>query len=183
MANRDTPNGLTLSGAMAGGSQVNRRKYNVDASNSVAIYQNAPVKLETDGNVAGMSAASDDYVGVVSSIMDSNGKSVKYLAASTAGTVIVVDDPKAEFEIQFENGGSAPTSACIGDMADLTSFGGNTDTGVSTVELSETLVGDGNSAQFRILELINVENNTFGHNARVRVIANEHAFIKATVAV
>ena len=178
MANLDTPTGLKL----IGDSRVIKRK--VDASNSVAIFINHPVKEETDGNVAGMSAASDDYIGVVVGILDTDGKSVNTLAASTAGTVLVAYSPEAEFEIQFDSAGSEPTAAAIGDCADLVfTHSGSTDSGLSGVELSETLAGDGNSAQFRILELIDRQGNEWGHNASVRVVANEHALKKATVAV
>lgn len=183
MANTDTPKGAVVVGRLGGG-EPTKRKYSVDASNSVALFHNSPVKLSTDGNVDGMSASSDDFIGVVQTILDSNGVPVKTLAASTAGSVIVCDDPNAIYEIQFDSAGTAPTSAVIGDCADFVfTHAGNTDTGVAGAELSETLAGDGASAQLRILNLVERPGNSFGHNADVFVTPNEHAYKANGVAI
>ena len=176
MANTDTPKGAVVVGRLGGG-EPTKRKYYVDASNAAALFHGSPVALVTDGNVDGMSAASDDFIGIVQSIFDSNGVPVKTLAASTAGSVVVCDDPNAIYQVQFDSAGSAPAAAAIGDCADFVfTHAGNADTGVAGAELSETLVGNGNSAQLRILELVGRADNSWGHNADVFVTPNEHGY-------
>ena len=183
MANQDGPRGATVV-RRHGGGQPSRRLYSVDASNAVAIFHGHPVSLATDGNVDGMSAASDDFLGIVEAIFDADGKAVPSLAASTAGTVVVCDDQNAEYEIQSEGGGTALTQAAIGDCADFVfTHTGNANTGRSGAEVSQTLVGDGNSAQLRILGKVEADNNAWGEDhVRLIVTPNEHAFKASHVA-
>lgn len=160
------------------------REYSVDSGTAVAIYRGDLVKADADGNVSVMAAASDDMIGAVMSCFDSNGKEVNYLAASTAGKVRVCTDPQAIYQVQFENGGTAPTSAANFDAADaIWTHAGSTSNGESGAELSETLAGDGNSAQFRILGLVQRADNSWGHNADVFVTPLEHAFNSAPAAI
>jgi hypothetical protein len=184
MANKDIPSGAIVAGRLGGGTEVSYRKFSVDASNAVALFHGAMAILSTDGNADGIEAASDDFVGIITGIFDADDVPVKTLAASTAGSVVVCDDPEAIYNIQFEGGGTAPTSAAIGDCADfIWTHAGNANTGRSGMELSETLAGDGNSAQMRILGLVETPDNSWGHNAQVLVTPNEHAFKAATVAI
>ena len=184
MANTDTPSGAIVSGRLGGGTEVSYRKLDVDASNAVALFHGAMAIMSTDGNADGIEAASDDFMGIITGIFNASGVPVKTLAASTAGSIIVCDDPQAIYSIQFENGGTAPTKAAICDCADfIWTHPGNANTGRSGMELSETLAGDGNSAQMRILELVATPNNEWGHNAQVLVTPNEHALKAPTVAI
>ena len=184
MANTDGPRGLKVIGSLSGGIPQ-RETYQVDAANAAAIFTGHPVALVTDGNVDGMSAASDDYLGVVEQIFNSDGLPVKTLAASTAGSVVVCISPDAILEVQTEDGGTALTSAAIGDCSDLVfTHAGNASTGRSGVELSETLAGDGASAQFKILSKVNSPDNAWGeHYVRLKVVANEHAHKASHVAI
>ncbi len=179
----DGPRGFSVVGRLGGGGVPTPREYEVDADTAVAIYPGDLAKLATDGKADVMAAASDDYLGVIVGIKDTNRKPVKSLAASTAGYIDVIDDPLALLEVQTEDGGTALTQAAIGDCADAiwTHAGSGSRAGV---ELSQTLVGDGNSAQFRILELVPMPGNEYNeHNNRWRVVAAEHAFNDAPNAI
>lgn len=183
MANEDIPNGFSVVGRIGGG-EPNIQEYEVDNGTGTAIFHGDLAKLETDGKAAVMAAASDDYIGVIVGILDADRVPVKTLAASTAGFVLVCDDPMARLNVQFEGDGTAPTIAAIGDCADaIFTHAGNSNTGRSGAELSETLAGDGNSAQFRIKQLVKTTNNEFGHNAVVEVVAKEHAYLSTPAAI
>jgi hypothetical protein len=182
MTNTDGPRGFSVVGRLGGGGQPTAVEYEVDAGTATAIFPGDLAKLETDGKAAVMTAQSDDYIGVIVGIYDTNRKPVNTLAASTAGFIDVIDDPLAMLEVQFEEGGTAPTAAAVGAAADAvwTHAGAGSKAGV---ELSETLAGDGTAAQFRILKLVPKPNNDWGHYARVRVVALEHAFNSAPNAI
>lgn len=181
MANVDGPRGFRVSNDK-GDPQIQR--FAVDNGTATAIFKGDLMKLETDGNAAVMAAASDDYIGPVVALFDADKVEVNYLAASTAGYVDVATNPLIELECQFEDGGSAPAAAAVGDEADaIWTHAGNTNTGNSGTELSETLAGDNNSAQFRIKELIDRADNAWGHNAKVIVLAAEHAYLDTPAAI
>ena len=155
------------------------KTYSIDTGTgtATAVFLGDLVKGDTDGNASVMTAASNDYIGVVMELFNSAGLSVLSLAASTAGSVRVCTDPNAKLQVQFENGGTAPTVAARNDAADaIWTHAGSTKSGLAGVELSETLAGDGNAAQFRILELVDKPDNVWGHNAEVIVVALEHAY-------
>ena len=182
MSNSDGPRGFTVIGRMGGG-EPHRQEYDVDNGTATAIYQGDLVKLETDGKMAVMAAASDDYGGVVEAVYDTNHKPVSSLAASTAGIVLVCDDPWAILQAQTEDGGTALTQAAIGDSTDAkwSHAGSGARAGV---ELDETLKGDGNSGQFRIIAKAPIPGNNWSeHYIKLHVIANEHAYKAATVAI
>ena len=81
--NTDGPRGAFIVGHLNGGmGQI--QNYDVDTGTATAIFPGYAMKLETDGKAAVMSAASDDYIGIVTAIYDSNGTPVNTLAASTA---------------------------------------------------------------------------------------------------
>lgn len=178
MANQDTPFGLKP--VQYDPKYI--RKRNIDSSNGTILGKHSPVILATDGNVNTMTGQSADFDGVVLELFDSTGQTVLTLAANTAGSARVLEDPNAVYEIQFSDDGTAPTAAAIGDQADLIfTTAVDTNTGMAGCELSETLLGDGNNGQFTIEELVDMPNNTWGHYAKVRVTASEHRS-KASVA-
>ena len=176
MTNADGPRGVRVVGRMGGG-EPTMKEYDIDTGTATAIFIGDVAKLDTDGNASVMAAASDDYIGPIVGLRDSDGKPVGTLAASTAGKMTVCIDPMAILEVQTEDGGTALTAAAIGDCADFiwTHAGSGSRAGV---ELSETLVGNANSAQMRILEKVDMPNNDWSeHYVRLLVIAAEHAFL------
>lgn len=184
MANTDGPRGFFPVGSL-GGSNVSAHKYEVDADTATNMFIGDLVELETDGNVGIMAAASDDYIGVVMAVYNTDMKPLKYLPASTAGYALVADDPHLICEVQLNDDSTALTAAAIGDTTDaIWTHAGSTTTGRAGVELDDaTLAGDGSAAQFRILGLVDKADNAWGAHARVLVTANEHAYVDPGVAI
>jgi hypothetical protein len=183
--NVDGPRGLTLIGR-AGGGEAHSELYYIDGDVATAVFKGDPVSKSTDGGTGPedlkrcdvMTAASDDFLGAVLGLHDSNMKPVAYLAASTAGYALVCDDENAEYRIQTADGGTALTAAAVGDQADLVfTHAGNTATGQSGVELSQTLAGDGNNAQLSIRRRWEDPKNVWGEDwVKVVVVPAEHAY-------
>lgn len=183
MTNSVTKKGLWPVGRIGGGDPT-IKKYYIDGGVATAVFKGDTVKIVTDSSTSDdrptvdvMTAASDDFLGSVVSTYDSDGKPCKYLAASTAGYVDVCIDHDAIYEVKTEDGGTALTQAAAGDCADLVwTHAGSTTTGISGVELSETLAGDGASAQFRIIDKVHSPGNDWAsHDIRMYVTPNEHA--------
>jgi hypothetical protein len=182
MANNDGPRGARVVGFLGGGyGQI--KQYSVDNGTATAIYHGDLAKLETDGKAAVMAATSADYIGPIIGIYNSSKQPVSSLAASTAGYIDVQIDPNAILVLQGDGAGTAWTSAAIGDATDAiwTHAGSDSQAGVELDE--DGLVGDGNSAQFRILKLYDAPDNTWGANAKVEVVAMEHAFNTVAAAI
>ena len=190
--------GLVPSGTLHANSEVRTRRYAVLSTNAVAIFLGDVVKLVTTGGgtatglpcVNGMSSASADMVGVVVGIFDSTGKPMihptYHLAASTAGYVMVADDPDSEFMVRVNDpdyGVTYLTDSSIGDEADLIFGAGNTKTGNSGFELSTTMKGVGQQGMFRIERLAPLPGNTWAPNAMVIISFAEHLRKAARVAV
>lgn len=179
MANSDNPKGFVLVGRMGGG-EPSKRLYSVDSSNSTAIFHNDAMKAEADGNVAPLAANDgNSFLGSALAIYDSNNKPIKYLAASTAGYVLVCNDPQAIYEVQTDSG----TSITAGDVfatANHVAGAGDTTLGISRMELDASDIGTG--LQFKIIDKSDTEDNVFGEHCNVLVVPNEQHF-KATASI
>ena len=157
----------------------------VDASNAVVLGRGGEVKLVNDGTtttVNGMSAASDDFVGIVQAVFGStgafgseNGAQLDYLPVSTAGFALVSTSPTATYGIQAD---AAASQAVMGDAADSDYGVVVTGTGNSATKLDiATLAGDGAAAQWRILDKIDTSGNDWGDSDVMLVVTPlEHAY-------
>lgn len=131
--------------------------YAVSSANGTAIFVGDLVKLAADGNAQGIqhvvpatagvagtgAAALGVVVGVMNSKLDrvdgsmSTGSIVldtpQYLAASTAGYVLVADASDLVFEVEATNGGSAYSFAVadVGQNCNIHAGAGSTTTGTS----------------------------------------------------
>jgi hypothetical protein len=153
------PSGLDRATALADG---------ITSGYSSAILKGQPVKYVT-GGVIQPAAAGDAFVGAFSGVewTDTTGRRrvSNYWPASTAyqtGSCVAYfyADPNIVYEIQAD-GSLAQTS--IGDEADLSNVtAGSTTTGLSQATLSTTLVGAGNSAQMRIINIAPYPDNAWG---------------------
>lgn len=143
MANTDNAQGLKFKPV---GANVGLVYYDVDASNASPIGKNDPVAMDADGNVSRLAADGTDCVGVVQVIENSNGLSINYLAASTAGKVGVVPCAGNHFVIQSD-GATAATD--VGSTVDIVASDCDTTTGVSTFQLDHSDIGTG--TQLRII--------------------------------
>ena len=195
MANTAGAKGFHPSGTAGSTGDVRTNMYSVLATNGTAIFMGDIVKLVSTGGglaeglpvVEGTGAASADMVGVVVGIYDSTGRQMiaptMHLAVSTAGYVLVADDPNLEMIVQAVNSGTALTDSCIGDQADAAFGSGNTTTGGSAMELSTTLKTAGQQGQFFIKRLAPIPGNTWGAQCKVVVGFAEHIFKAARVAI
>lgn len=188
MANVDRPNGAHVIGTIDG-SPVNMhtRKRPVDSSNATAIFQGDFIILEDDGNVAPYTGSGGGNllgvcVGVVVSRTVSQTEHPGYLPATTAGNILVAEGPDLLFEIQEDNDGTALTSAAIGSNADVLATAGSTTTGQSAHELDRSTSTDGSpgTAQLRLIQLVEAEDNAHGDWAKWIVRINEHVHNEAT---
>ena len=153
------PSGLDRATALADG---------ITSAYASAILKGQPVKYVT-GGVIQPAAAGDAFVGAFAGVefTDTTGRhrvsnnwpaNTAYQTGSC--TAYFYADPNIVYEIQAD-GSLAQTS--IGDEADLSATtAGSTTTGLSQCTLSTTLVGAGNSAQMRIVNLAPYPGNDWG---------------------
>jgi len=153
------PSGLDRASALADG---------IVSAYSTDILKGQPVKMASTG-VIQVAAAGDAFLGAFSGVewTDTTGRRrvSNYWPANTAyqtGSCIAYfyNDPNIVYEIQAD--GSLAQSS-VGDEADLSNTtAGSTTTGLSQCTLSTTLVGAGNTAQMRILNLAPYPGNAWG---------------------
>jgi hypothetical protein len=184
MANVDRPNGFKLVGTISGtGINGNMRHYNVDSSNATAVFVGDAVKLEADGNVA-PAAAGDAVLGVVVGVeVDRSIPETEhpgYIPASTAGRVKVAVGPDYLYEAQEDSVGSNLALTDVGANVDLVAGSGSTTTGQSAHELDSSSVVS-TTAQFRIVGLVDREDNEVGTHAKWLVRIHESHWAAAGV--
>lgn len=175
MPNVDRPRGAIPVRRMDGGACLPANKYSVDVGNATAIFIGDFVKLEADGNVA-PAGAGDRILGVCVGVAnDYDNLTRRYLPATTAGDIFVVDDPYTIFELQEDDGGTALTAAGRGGVVEIVAGTGSTTTSISAHELDQDSVGT-TSRQLRLIRLVPREGNDYGDNADWEVLINEHEF-------
>lgn len=172
MANIDAPIGFFPTRHLTGG-EIRVAEYVL--TTGATVYKNDLVKVVAAGTVE--AGAAD--VGVIAL-----GVAAEYKAdtASAGGILVkVYDDPYIVFGVQMDDVGTASTSADVFQTANHVAGSGSTTTFLSGHELDMSDIGTG--AQFKILGLCNTRdaNNTWGANADVEVMFNEHLY-KAAVA-
>jgi len=178
MANANRPKGATPVRSLDGSTAIPVNPYTVDSSNGTAIFLGDFVAREADGNIA-PAAAGGVILGVAVGVADGyDDLSKRYLAASTAGTVYVVDDPSIIFEVQEDDGGTALTAAARGANVEIVAGAGSTTTGISAHELDQDSVTN-LTAQLRLIGLTPRANNAYGDNADWEVLINEHFYTAA----
>jgi hypothetical protein len=171
------PTGLDRAQALAGG---------ITSGYASNILKGQPVKFVT-GGVIEAAAAGDSFAGAFAGVefTDTTGRRrvSNYWPANTAyqtGSCVAYfyNDPNIVYEIQAD-GSLAQTS--IGDEADLSNVtAGSTTTGLSQATLSTSLVGAGNSAQMRIVDLAPYPDNAWGDSyVIVRAVIAEFQFAGA----
>lgn len=197
MANVDRPSGF-IPVAHLDGSPFNGkvRPYLFDQSN--AVYIGDPVKLGGTAGAAGVfvnglncegmpnadrAAAGDALLGVVIgfSPLQSSLETLHKAADSTKRIGYVVDSPDVVYEVQEDSVGNSIAVTQVGNNFDMVTWlAGNTTSGVSAVELDSSDTSATNTAQFRVLRLVNRPDNELGTNAKWEVIINEHVFKSTT---
>jgi len=182
MANKDAPFGLKPIGKV-GQNRDNQglSEYDIAAS-ATAIYFQDPVKMLNTGTI-GVAAAGDALLGAITGVFFTDASTSKptfanHLDASNAATDIkgfVTDDPYERFEIQTNNSGASATTD-IFNVADIVYAAGSSPDYVSQVELNDSTLAAGSSAQLQILGLSKDPDNSDVGSANVNWVVriNEH---------
>jgi len=200
MANVSKVAGLKPVGYLSGSPWNGQaRKYYVPATNATAIYVGDPVTLTGDGDANGIpgvvtGAAGAAIIGVVVGVLVTDaGVSLqgttldltrRSLPVSTAGYVLVADDPNIIFEVEegvSGGAGTALTSASIGLNANLVLKAAPT----ATYQDSGWVVDNSTEAatatlNVKLLGLSQREDNAFGASAKWLVKINNHVYSAAT---
>lgn len=166
-------------------------KYQIAGAYGTAIYKQAVVRLDTNGQVI-VGAAAADLLGVFAGCeyIDATGKPTvspfwpagQTIQSGSTVTAWVYEDPDNVYEVQA-NGSVA--QAAVGDQTDVVNVGaGSASTGISSSGVSSTLAGAGVQGQFRIIgfgqQVDNVPGDAF---TIVQVQIARHQFVSNKVAV
>lgn len=168
MANVDNPFGFRL---VSGPREI--VELNIDASNASRLGKGDPLKMEADGGYARLATEELCAYIIDGGFKDSNGQSINYLAASTAGTCNGIKVVPGQVWACQADSGTALTSAAINATADIVAGDCSTTTGISVYELDSSNVGTGQ--QVRILGLLKDPNNSFAEHADLLVEWSENA--------
>lgn len=178
MANVDRPNGATLVGHTSG-SPLNARirQYTATTAGN-AVFPGDFVKMVAAGTVE-VAAAGDVLLGVVVGIVPIySDLTLKYKPSGTAATLLVCDDPDAEYEIQSDSG--TLVAADVGLNADILATAGSTSSGRSRMEIASASKVS-TTAQLRIVApKDSVDNDATLANSKWIVRINEHFYATAT---
>jgi len=180
------PSGLDRAQALANGIQAVSTSGNVSAGYATTILKGQPVKYSSSGYIV-VAAAGDAFVGAFDGVewTDSTGRRrvSNYWPANESfqtGSVVAYfyADQNIVYEIQTD---ATVAQTAIGDEADLSNTtAGSTTTGLSAATLSATLVGAGNSAQMRIIDIAPYPDNAWGDTyVIVRAVIAEYQFAGA----
>lgn len=197
MANANIARGLVpvahMSGAPYNGAA---RLYYVPSTYGTALFVGDPVIIVTassDANgiqtVQRATAAGGAYmIGAMVGVASAGDPPVvntfdrfTYHAASTAGYILVADDPDLLFEIQEDGDGGAMGVGAVGRNADLVSGTGSTTSGYSGFQLDSSTLATTATLQLRIVEAVQRSNNDPTlTNAKWLVRINLHSLRNAT---
>lgn len=191
MANPDVQRGLTPVRTLQGVPYTSQLQTFLATGDTGAIYVGSPVKHGgTSGTfrgqryvtVAGGFTTGDTVLGVCVGVEPVTRESTTYRATSTDRLIHVCTDPFMLFEVQDSQAtdAAAVLATEFGMVADLTSDGGSTVTGRSTIELDgSTAVAQGASDQtedVQIVDIIRSPDNALGAHARYLVRLLNHYF-------
>jgi hypothetical protein len=183
MANVDKAFGLRPLGNLSATGSQKQYGYEIADNQSGAIYQGDLVTIVGGYVVKFVPATHAAALGVFNGcfyIDPTTGKPTwkNYYPGSvniTAGKIVadVIDDPSQLFIIQADED---VEKADIGKNADVIGTGGNTVTGVSSMELRSSTIADTAALNLKIVGLWDVPGNSFGDFAVVVVKINEHLY-------
>ena len=165
MANADKPSGFSPTPLL------HLAPYDVAAANTAtAIFINDPVLVGASGYLTQATAGSALMMGV----------SQSYLAKSTAGTIMVADDPHQLYHAQ-DNAGGTPAISNIGQYTDHVAGTGSAVTKLSGAELNSAAYGT-TVTGWLILDLVDRPDNSWGIHADQVCRIYDHIFGKTGVA-
>lgn len=161
--------------------------YSVDSSNGTAVFVGDFMIREADGNVAPYTGTGGgNLIGVCVSVgtdattyASPADLTKRYLPASTAGTVLIADQPDLVFECQEDTGGTALAATDAGTNCDVLATAGSATTGQSAHEIDRSTTAT-TAAQLRLIRLVPREDNAYGDYAKWEVTINEHSYRSTT---
>lgn len=161
------------------------RRYFVNAGDATALFIGDPVVLSGTGDARGTpgctraTAATGPITGVVVGIANEPSlpasnqmMELGYRPASTAGYVLVVDDPNVLYEIQEDSVGGALAATSIGLNAALIAGAGTPATRQSGFMLDSSTAAVTATLPLRIIGLEQREDNEIGQYAKWLVALN-----------
>lgn len=155
--------------------------FDVDASNSNALFQGDLIIPEDDGYVGQAAAASTQILGSAEAFRNSSDEVIKYLPASTAGSVLVaLAGEKVIFIAQDDGVGTAYAKTHDGTNCDIIlTHAGSTVTGISGMEIdiSDTQT---TTAQVRLIRPHPSPGNAYGANCIIECVIVERFYGAAT---
>jgi len=165
-----------------------QNRYTVEANDTIAIYQGDLVTVTADGNIARHSAGtSTAVVGVFNGCFYTDPTTKKptysnyYPGSVNASdiTASVVDDPDAVFLIDADAAFGSNDLFANYSVTDTT---GNTDTGISEVQLAVASTGTSSTFVLQAIDISQDPDNsdTSSANANVLVRINNHFFRSGT---
>ncbi len=170
MANVNAPRGFFLVDSFNSADVPSIQPYPVLVANGTAIFAGDPISAVNTGSFVPSGAGDGGIVAAIAvGFMDSNGKPLLYLPASTPGTVIGLPLRGNIFGVQCDG---ALASTDISATADFATGTGNTNTGISAYQLNSSNIGTGN--QMRILGKLETPTNAYGTYtiAKVQFVEN-----------
>lgn len=175
MANADAAFGFVPLRHMSG-SAPRSNKYTITSGLAENIFTGDAVIMAADGTLQPAAATEVNIIGVFGgcSYTASDGSYIysEYWPTGTVATDIIAyvyDDPYIVYKAQSA-GTTAQTN--IGNCADIVAGAGSTTTGTSGFEISGTMAAG--TAQTKIVALYDAPENSFGANAVMEVLINEH---------
>lgn len=175
MANADSAFGFVPLRHMSGYAP-RANKYTITSGLAENIFTGDAVILAADGTLQPAAATEVNIIGVFGgcSYTASDGSYVysEYWPTGTVATDIIAyvyDDPYIVFKAQSAG---TPAQTNIGNCADIVAGAGSTTTGTSGFEISGTMAAG--TAQTKIVAIYDAPENSFGANAVMEVLINEH---------
>jgi hypothetical protein len=175
MANVDAAFGFVPVRTMSGFAP-RANKYTIASGLAENIFTGDLCIIDANGQVTPHTATEVNNIGVFGGVSytASDGSYVysQYWPTGTTATDIIAyiyDDPYTVFKVQSAG---SPAQTNIGNCADVVAGTGSTTTGISGFEISGTMANSAASA--KIIALYDAPENSFGANAVMEVLINEH---------
>jgi|TARA_R110000803_G_scaffold88572_3_gene155543 hypothetical protein len=171
MANADTPHGLNATGV-----QYGLNGFSVDnTGGSTAVFKGDLLCMLATGLVAPLGATHN--IGAAESVVSPSTAAKSLVAAATSATVLAHYHMDQKYIIQ-DDGAAVGVQSTIGTNANLVAGAGSTVTGISAHEIDASNFATANTTTaalvFRINNLFDHPDNSFGANADWVVTINEH---------
>lgn len=201
MANVSKPAGLRPVGYLSGSPWNGQaRIYYVPATNATALFVGDPVtRLTASADANGVPSVAIGVAGaaicgvIVGVVVAKAGVSLqgttidltrRSLPVSTAGYVLVADDPSILFEIEEGTtagaAGTALTAAAIGNNANFIVLAGSSTVGDSGTLLDNATEATTATLNLKLMSLAQREDNAFGARAKWIVKINNHQYAAGT---